>query len=229
MLPAGVWGVPNSSVFAVPLRCRRNLWPSCHDCAPLSPRDGHVTACGEVPRHDSREEVQQDAAGGLGISAELPQYPSSAKEGWAMMRGVQSASGGLRGFWRPPRITGKLRFAHATHRGVQRGEAPLHFFYPPRMGARGLTVRLWIPACAGMTGWWRVGDDVPPQHSQITDQRMSWDRSWSAWSKLWPDPSSAGRPPASRIPTSPPRALGNRACPRSPSSAPCLPVARRYH
>jgi len=36
------------------------------------------------------------------------------------------------------RITGKLCFARATHRGVQRGEAPLRFFYPPRLGARGL-------------------------------------------------------------------------------------------
>ena len=40
--------------------------------------------------------------------------------------------------WASPRVTGKLCFARATHRGVQRGEAPLRFLHPPRLGARGL-------------------------------------------------------------------------------------------
>ena len=32
--------------------------------------------------------------------------------------------------------------ARATHRGVQRGEAPLRSSYPPRVGGRGLTARI---------------------------------------------------------------------------------------
>jgi hypothetical protein len=44
----------------------------------------------------------------------------------------------LPGFQWCLRITGKLRFARATHRAVQRGAAHLRSFLPPRMGVRGL-------------------------------------------------------------------------------------------
>ena len=38
------------------------------------------------------------------------------------------------------RITGKLRFARATHRGVQRGEAPLRSFRSPKSGGQGVEI-----------------------------------------------------------------------------------------
>ena len=44
---------------------------------------------------------------------------------------------GVPNWWAQPtlrlRITGKLRFARATHRGVQRGKAPLRFFPSPKI------------------------------------------------------------------------------------------------
>ena len=41
------------------------------------------------------------------------------------------------GFLGCPHITGKLRFARATHRGVQRGEAPLRFLILPQDWGQG--------------------------------------------------------------------------------------------
>ncbi len=40
------------------------------------------------------------------------------------------------------RLTGKLRFARATHWGVQRGKAPLRFSHSPKSGGMGVEKRL---------------------------------------------------------------------------------------
>ena len=63
--------------------------------------------------------------------------PVSARVGGRTRPGAMSrsqCSGTLPGVWQSPRVTGKLRFARATHRGVQRGKAPLRFGLPPRVG-----------------------------------------------------------------------------------------------
>ena len=41
----------------------------------------------------------------------------------------------------PLRIAGKLRFARATHRGVQRGEAPLRSSSSPKTAGKGIEER----------------------------------------------------------------------------------------
>ena len=48
-----------------------------------------------------------------------------------MTKEVQFASGGVPTVRQCPRITGKLRVARATHRGAQRGEAPLRYWSFP--------------------------------------------------------------------------------------------------
>ena len=60
--------------------------------------------------------MQQNAAGGLEPASATPWNPSLAK------RDSRAA-----------RITGKLCFARATHRGVQRGEVPLRSFQSPKI------------------------------------------------------------------------------------------------
>ena len=51
---------------------------------------------------------------------------------------LAKSCGSLPGFWVIQGASQCARFM-ATHRGVQRGEAPLRYSYPPRLGVWGLT------------------------------------------------------------------------------------------